>query len=85
MRSMTKFKLNSLTIYLVETQLVGADKSRSKASMTLKIILLWEEWNRYIKSHKLSWILKFSVIIRILLMLILVSLRYFKAVCEESK
>jgi len=84
-RSMTKFELCSLSTYLVGTQLVGADKSRSKMSATSKRISLWEEWNGYIGSYKLLWILKSPIIMRTLLMLTPVSLKYLRAVCEESK
>jgi len=66
MRSITKFELHSLSMYLVETQLVEMDKSRSKAFVTSKRISLWEEWKEYIGSYKLSWILKSSVIMRTL-------------------
>jgi len=85
MRFMTEFDLCSLSAYLVETQVVGPDKSRLKVSVTLKRISLWEEWNKYIRSYKLLQILKFPIVMDALLMLTPVFLRYFRAVCEESE
>ena len=46
---------------------------------------LWMEWCRWLESHKLSLILKSPVIIRMLLILASVSLRYFKAGWDKSE
>ena len=48
-------------------------------------VSLWMEWCEELGSQLLSLILKSPVIIRILLILTSVSLRYFKAICDESK
>jgi len=43
------------------------------------------EWYEKLESQKLSLMLKFSVIIKILLILASLFLRYFKAVCDKSE
>ena len=67
------------------TWLVNLDSSRFIKSVTFIRRLLCIEWYGKLGFHKLSLILKFSVIIKILLIPALVSLRYLKAICDESE
>ena len=67
------------------TGLVGYERPSERESVMSKRILLWAEWWGYIKSQKLSLMLKLSAIARTLGMLTSVSLRYFKTDCKESE
>ena len=85
MRSMTEFKLFWLSEYLVGTWLVDLDIERFiEFAMSVRR-LLWIEWCRKLGSQILSLILKSSIIIKTLLILALVSFRYFKAICDKSE
>ena len=65
----------SLLEYLVEKNLVGLESSNWKESAILKRMSLWVEWYGKSRSQKLFLMLKFSVMIRTLLILTSVSLR----------
>jgi len=80
---MTEFELCWLSEYLVGTQLVGLDSSKLKESEISIRVSLWMRWCGKLGSQLLSLILKSPVMIRTLLMLTSVSLRYFKAACNE--
>ena len=84
-RSKTKFEFWLLSKNLVEKFSVGLDKARENKSAILKSISLWAEWNEKFESQKLSLMLKSPVIMITLWILVLVSLRYFKADWDESK
>ena len=84
-RSMTEFKFCWLSKYLVGTCSVGLDSSKCKESATSIRISLWMEWYRKCGSQLLSLILKFLVIMRTLLILTSVFLRYFKAAWDKSE
>ena len=84
-RSKTKFESWTLSEYLVGKNLVGLESSNQKESAMSKRVSLWEKWYGKFRSQKLSLILKFSVMMRTLLILNLVSLRYFKANWDESE
>jgi len=75
----------SVSEYLVGQELVGDDSVKLKESAIIKRSLLIEEWWGNEVSQRLFLILKSPVIIRTLSMLTSVSLRYFKAECEESE
>ena len=79
MRSITEFASPAVSEYLVGQELVGVDRARLNESAIIIKLSLIEEWNRKDKSYKLSIILISPVIMRTLLMLTSVSLRYFKA------
>jgi len=84
-RSIVEFKLSWLSVYLVETWETGLEIlnwNESAISMSNSLCIEWLE-NK--GSYKLSLILKSPVIIRTLLILASVFLRYFKAIWEESK
>jgi len=85
MRSIMEFASSVVSEYLVGQGLMGVDRARLNESAIIIKSSLIEEWNGKDKSHKLSLILKSPVIRRTLLMLISVSLRYFKAEWEESE
>jgi len=85
MRLMTEFDSPVMSEYLVGHGLVGLERVRSKESAIINKLSLIEEWKEKEGSHNLSLILK-SLVIRITLsMLTSVSLRYFKAECNESE
>jgi len=65
--------------YLVGQGLVGDKRAKLKESVIIKRSSLIDEWWRKEGSHKLSLILKSSVMMRTLSMLTSISLRYFKA------
>ena len=65
----------SLLEYLVGKNSVGLESSNWKESAILKRMSLWVEWYGKSKSQKLFLMLKFSVMIRTLLILTSVSLR----------
>ena len=71
--------------YLVEKNSVGLESSKQKESMILKKVSLWEKWYGKFGFQKLSLILKSFVMMRTLLILTSVFLRYFKAVWDESE
>ena len=81
----TKLDSPAVLENLVGPGLVGDDKARSKESAIINRSLLIEEWKGKNGSHKLSLMLKSSVMRRTLLTLTSVSLRYFKAECNESE
>ena len=83
MRLMTEFESYLLSEYLVGTWLVEFDSSKlNKFAIIRRLPLIEELWGNN-GSHKLSWMLKLSIIIRRFRILTLVSLRYFKAEYEE--
>ena len=82
---MTNFESCWLSEYLVETWSVYLDSPRFIASTTSVRRSLCMEWYGKFESQKLSLMLKFSVIIKILLILASVFLRYFKAVCDKPE
>ena len=84
-KSMTKLELLWLSASLVEIWTVGLEIYNWKELVMSISVSLWIEWYRNKGSYKLSLILKSSVMMKTLLMLILVSLRYFKANCDESE
>ena len=84
-RSITKFTSSTVSKYLVEQGLVGVDKAKLNESAIMMRSLLMEEWWGKDVSHKLFLMLKSPVITRMLSMFISVSLRYFKAIWEESE
>jgi len=82
---MTEFASPAMSEYLVGHGLVGVDSARLKESAIMIRLSLIEKWWEKDGSYKLSLILKSPVIRRMLSMLTSVSLRYFKAECEESE
>ena len=82
---MTKLDSPAVSENLVGPELIGADSERSKESATIIKSSLIEEWKGKDGSQRLSLILELPVMRRTLLMLTSVSLRYFKAECEESE
>ena len=83
MRSMTEFDSPVVSEYLVGHGLVGLERVRSKELAIINKLSLIEEWKGKEGSHNLSLILKLPVIRMTLSMLTSVSLRYFKAKCDE--
>ena len=71
--------------YLVETQLVGNDSWRLKESTIIRRSSLKDEWWEKDKFQILSLILKSPVMIKRFEILTSTSLRYFKAVWDESE
>ena len=71
--------------YLVGHGLVGLDRVRSKESTIINKLSLIEEWKGNEESYNLSLMLKSPVIRMTLSILTSVSLRYFKAKCDESE
>ena len=84
-RFKTEFESWSLSEYLVGKNSVGFEISNWKESAILKRVILWAKWYRKLESQKLSLILKSLVMIRTLLILTSVSLRYFKANWDKSE
>ena len=84
-KSMTKFEFFWLSEYLVGTWLVDLDSSRFIESTISIKRSLYMEWYGKLESHKLSLMLESPVIIKELLILASVSLRYFKAICDKSE
>jgi len=84
-RSKTEFESWTLLEYLVGKNSVGLEISSWKELAISKRVFLWEEWYRKFGFQKLSLILKSLVMMRILLILTLVFLRYFKADWDESE
>ena len=76
---MTEFESCWSSEYLVGTWLVGQDNA------TFIRVFLWIEWYRKLGSQLSSLILKSPVIIRILLILTSVFLRYFKTTWNKSE
>ena len=64
---------------------VDLDKAKENESAILESMSLWTEWNGKFKSQRLSLMLKSPVIMIMLQILVLVSLRYFKADWDESE
>jgi len=85
MRSMMEFDSPVMSEYLVGHRLVGLERVRLKESAIINKLSLIEEWKGKEGSHNLSLILKSLVIRMMLSMLTSVSLRYFKAECNESE
>ena len=77
----TRFKTESkslwLSEYLVRKNLMGFESYSPKELVILKTVFLWLEWYEKLRFQKLSLMLKFSVIIRTLLILTSVSFIYF--------
>ena len=82
---MTELASPAVSENLVGEGLVGIDNVKLNESAMIIRSSLIEEWWEKEESHKLSLMLKSPVITRMLLMLILISLRYFKAVWNESE
>ena len=82
---MTEFESHWLSEYLVRTWLVGIDSYKWKVSIMLIRVSLYREWNLKLGSQLQSLMLKLPVMMRTLLILTSVSLRYFKANCDESE
>ena len=80
MRSITELDSPTISEYLVGQGLVRVERARLKESAIIIKLLLREEWKGKVRSHKLSLMLKSSVMRIMLLMLTSVSFRYFKAV-----
>jgi len=85
MRLMMEFDSPVVLEYLVGHGLVGLERVRSKELAIISKSSLIEEWKGKEGSHNLSLILKSLVIRMTLSMLTSVSLRYFKAECDESE
>jgi len=85
MRSMMEFDSPVVLEYLVGHRLVGLERVRSKELAIINKLSLIEEWKGKEEPHNLSLILKSLVIRMMLSMLTSVSLRYFKAECNESE
>ena len=84
-RSKTEFECWSLFKNLVGKFSVRLNRAREKESAISNNMLLWMEWNGKLESYRLSLMLKSPVMMITLLMLVLVSLRYFKAVWDKSE
>ena len=84
-RSRTKLELWSLSKNLIGKFSEGLEIAKENKSAISKRVSLWTEWNTKFMFHKLFLILKSPVIMMTLWMLVLVSLRYFKANWEKSK
>ena len=82
---MTEFDSPVESEYLVGHGLVGLERVRSKESAIINKLSLIEEWKGKEGSYNLSLMLKSPVIKMMLSMLTSVSLRYFKAKCDESE
>ena len=65
--------------YLVGKNSVGLEISNWKESAILKSVFLWVEWYGKFGFQKLFLMLKFSVMMRMLLILTSVFLRYFES------
>jgi len=80
MRSIVEFESSWLLVYLIETWEVELEILKwSKLAISMSNSLC-TEWLENKESHKLFLMLKSPIIMRILLILALVFLRYFKAV-----
>ena len=77
-RSMVKLASSIVLEYLVGQGLVGDERAKSKESAIIKRLSLMDAWWGKKGSHKLSLILKSSVMTRTLSMLTSISLRYLK-------
>jgi len=84
-RSKTKLELWLLSENLVGKISEGLEIAKKNESAISKRVSLWTEWNGKFVFHRLSLMLKSPVIMMMLWILVLVSLRYFKANWEESK
>ena len=84
-RSKTELESWSLLEYLVVKNSAGLEISNWKESAILKRVSLWAEWYGKLGVQKLSLMLKSPVMIRTLLMLTSVFLRYFKADWDKSE
>jgi len=85
MRSKTELESWSLSKYLVGKDSVGLESSNWKEFAISKRMFLWIEWYKKSGSQKLFLMLKSPVIMRTLLILTSVSLRYFKADWDKSE
>jgi len=84
-RSIVKFESFWLLAYLIRTWEVELEIFRFSELAISMSNLLWTEWLGNKESYELSLMLKSPVIMRTLLILASVFLRYFKVVCEESE
>ena len=84
-RSKTEFEFWLLSENLVGNFLVGLDRTREKEFVISNNMSLWMEWNGKLEFYRLSLMLKSPIMMITLLMLVSVSLRYFKAIWDESK
>ena len=82
---MVKLAFSTMLEYLVGQELVGDERAKLNESAIIKKLSLMDEWWGKEGSHKLSLILKSSVMTRTLSMLTSISLRYFKAKWDESE
>jgi len=85
MRSIFEFELSWLSAYLIRTWEVRLEILNWNELAISASNLLYTEWLGNKGSHKLSLILKSPIIMRTLLILASVFLRYFKTIWEESK
>ena len=85
MRSMVELASPIVSEYLVEQGLVGNERAKLKESAIIRRSSLMDAWWEKEGFYKLSLILKSPVKMRTLSMLTSVSLRYFKAKCNESE
>jgi len=82
---MTELASPAVSENLVGEGLVGIDNVKlNKSTMIIRSSLIEEWWGKK-ESHKLSLMLKSPVITSMLLMLTSISLRYFKAIWDESE
>ena len=85
MRLIVEFELSWLLVYLIGTWEIWLEiLNWNKLALSMSN-LLCTEWLGNKESYKLSLMLKSPIIMRTLLILALVSLRYFKAIWEEFK
>ena len=84
-RLIIKFASPIVSKYLVGQGLVDVNKAKlNESTIIMRSSLIKEWWGKDV-SYRLSLMLKFLIITRTLSMFTLVSLRYFKAVWEESE
>ena len=82
---MTEFAFLAVLENLVRQELIEVDRPRlNELAITIRLLLI-EELKGKDRFHKLSLILKLSIIRRMLLTLTSVFLRYFKAEWKESE
>jgi len=82
---MTELASSAISKNLVGEGLVGIDNVKLNESAMIIRSSLIEKWWGKEESYKLSLMLKSPVITRMLSMLTSISLRYFKAVWDESE
>ena len=80
-----RIQVIKVVCYLVETWTVVLDMHKFKELVISVSISLWTEWLGKREFQKLSLMLKSPDIMRTLLILASISLKYFKAIWEESE